>query len=66
MVGTEACDDNNSIPTDGCFNGTISPGYICQFNPPSVCALCGDGLLREFETCDDGDPADGDGCASNC
>ena len=45
IVGTELCDDNNTDSTDGCHNGIISPQYICQ-SQPSVCALCGDELLR--------------------
>ena len=65
MVGNEACDDNNTDPSDGCFNGTISSGYICKF-APSVCALCGDGQLEYFETCDDGNPSDGIGCGIDC
>ena len=43
-------------------NGTI-PNYLVQI---SFNALCGDGLKQGTEQCDDGNLANGDGCASNC
>ena len=44
LVGAEVCDDGNPNISDGCSHGTIDPGYIC-LGLPSICALCGDGLL---------------------
>ncbi|TKD05306.1 DUF4215 domain-containing protein [Polyangium fumosum] len=43
-------------------NGQI-PSYTVQI---SFNALCGDGVKAGSEQCDDGNVANGDGCASNC
>ncbi|MRG95703.1 DUF4215 domain-containing protein [Polyangium spumosum] len=43
-------------------DGTI-PGYLLDI---SFNALCGDGVKQGSEMCDDGNVANGDGCASNC
>lgn len=70
--GTEQCDDGNNQAFDGC-----SPD--CQLEPKcpngKCVAVCGDGLLFDFdangdgkpdEACDDGNTRDGDGCSSTC
>ncbi|MEA2751993.1 MAG: hypothetical protein QOI41_6136 [Myxococcales bacterium] len=70
--GTEQCDDGNSKPFDGC-----SPD--CQLEPScpngKCVAVCGDGLLFDFdangdgapdEQCDDGNTRPGDGCDQFC
>ena len=57
----EACDDGNTVNTDGCTLG-------CTI------AACGDGTTRTdltagdegFEACDDGNAEDGDGCTNDC
>ncbi|HEX7597711.1 MAG TPA: DUF4215 domain-containing protein, partial [Polyangia bacterium] len=62
--GSEACDDGNTKPNDGC-----SP--ICHFEPNCSASTgqcsskCGDGLVVN-EECDDGNTNDGDGCSSTC
>jgi cysteine-rich repeat protein len=52
-TNSEACDDGNTDPSDGCTND---------------CALscCGDGITAPDETCDDGNVLDGDGCSHDC
>ena len=70
--GTEQCDDGNNKAFDGC-----SPD--CQLEPScpngKCVAVCGDGLLFDFdangdgmpdEQCDDGNTRSGDGCKSDC
>ncbi len=65
----EACDDGNQIPFDGCSVGCqVEAGWECtQDNPnqPAVCdGLCGDGLLKGTEVCDDaGESAN---CDADC
>lgn len=52
--GGEACDDGNTVNTDGCTNE-------CQ------AAVCGDGFIREgIEQCDDGNLVNADGCDVSC
>ena len=67
----ETCDDNKTI-TDGC-NSTCDgelDGWSCTGGSPTtstVCTpICGDNLKVGIETCEDGTPLDGAGCASNC
>ena len=71
--GAEACDDGNTNPEDGCDEDcqredawtcptvgfTVTVGGVCS-------PVCGDGLVRGDEVCDDGDTAPGDGCDSGC
>jgi len=70
--GTEQCDDGNNKPFDGC-----SPD--CRLEPScpggKCVAVCGDGLLFDFdangdgmpdEACDDGNTRAGDGCSPTC
>ncbi|HEV8550384.1 MAG TPA: fibro-slime domain-containing protein [Polyangiaceae bacterium] len=63
VEGSEACDDGNLLPFDGC-----SPA--CTLEPAcegADCAgTCGDGILVSGEACDDGNTKDGDGCSSHC
>ena len=72
VEGTEQCDDGNGKAFDGC-----SPD--CQLEPScpggKCVAVCGDGLLFDFdgngdgkpdEQCDDGNTRNGDGCDSTC
>ncbi|KAH7141017.1 hypothetical protein EDB81DRAFT_858078 [Dactylonectria macrodidyma] len=41
--------------------------HVCELYWEHCHAICGDGVLSpEFETCDDGNNLDGDGCPSNC
>lgn len=38
----------------------------CQNPADCICPVCGDGATEDPEECDDGNTADGDGCASDC
>ncbi len=65
---TEACDDTNTAPGDGCAaDCTIEEGFRC---PPAGGACrpvtCGDDLLEAPERCDDGNATPGDGCDARC
>lgn len=56
---------------DGCATDcTFEPGYSCPAGLEVIggecVAVCGDGLVRGEETCDDGDTTSGDGCDSGC
>jgi cysteine-rich repeat protein/predicted outer membrane repeat protein len=78
----EQCDDGNTEPDDGCDPHCVEEvGWDCDPDPgpgpdpdpdpdpdaPSVCVpVCGDGLLRGSEGCDDGGTDSGDGCSASC
>jgi cysteine-rich repeat protein len=53
LVGTEECDDGNTIPGDGC-RGT------CTIE------RCGDGILDEFEDCETGPDGFAGCCTEEC
>ena len=67
LEGTEACDDGNTTPSDGCTNDCkIEPGWSC-LEPGVRCQpKCGDGLQTGGEACDDGNTNSGDGCLADC
>ncbi len=44
---------------DGC-----PVGQRCT--PAGICAVCGDGVARHGEPCDDGNPSDADDCLTDC
>lgn len=52
----------------GCNESCICDGYTMPWhNDRQECtALCGDGMFRLDEACDDGNLVDGDGCSSVC
>jgi cysteine-rich repeat protein len=64
----EACDNGVNIGTLGCSaTCTVDPNWNCDNLDPSICYLCGNGILETFaETCDDGNNAPGDGCSAAC
>lgn len=67
----EACDDNNTISSDGCSSTCLIETYYSCFGSPSVCKyngpiICGNGRIEGNETCDDNNTKDGDGCSSKC
>ncbi len=66
---SEACDDGNTLPGDGC-NGicNIEPNHVCP-TPGQPCELnfvCGNGVREPGEVCDDGNADGGDGCSETC
>ncbi len=71
--GTEACDDGNEIAGDGCNASCIVEcGWRCENDPstpdgPQVCSVASptDFITAGFESCDDGNLFDGDGCSEN-
>jgi fibro-slime domain-containing protein len=70
----ETCDDgggHSPVGNDGCSaTCQVEEGWKCPAAggactpPPPV--VCGDKKLGAGEACDDGNTADGDGCAANC
>ncbi len=45
---------------------TIETGWTCTGEPSECDPICGDGLIRGAEECDDGEPSMGDGCSATC
>ncbi len=76
ITHSEVCDDGNNRSGDGCSSECIletgynckTPGQACtKINTePSDPALCGNGVLDEGETCDDGNKKSEDGCSVAC
>ena len=64
MEGSEACDDGNQIPGDGCAPD-CSAEPVCT-GTSGCTSVCGDGLKMPNEECDDGNTKSGDGCSSSC
>jgi fibro-slime domain-containing protein len=66
---SEACDDGNSLPGDGCSGICAVEAYHECPTPGQPCVstiVCGDGVLGPGEACDDANTADGDGCSKTC
>lgn len=66
----EACDDGNTLDSDGCSGDCqeVAEQYSC-IPPGALChriASCGDGVLALPELCDDGNIDPGDGCSDLC
>ena len=69
IVGTEECDNDPNVYTDGCDSNCMEMlGWDCTGMVPGTSCLeiCGDGLKVGAETCDDGDNTDGIGCTADC
>jgi fibro-slime domain-containing protein len=65
---TEACDDGNVEPGDGCdATCVVESGFRCPV-PGVACVaiVCGDKKVESPELCDDGNVASGDGCDASC
>ncbi len=64
---TEACDDANTMPGDGCSpRCEVEEGYRCLPAMPCRPIMCGDRLVETPERCDDGNASAGDGCSERC
>ncbi|CAJ1437050.1 unnamed protein product [Effrenium voratum] len=68
--GTEACDDNNTVAGDGCWDCKVEIGWFCkrigEGEGEEVCRnTCLNGDIDPGEDCDDANTFDNDGC-SNC
>lgn len=49
-----------------CYSCIVSPG-VWEFDYINICSsTCGDGVKDDFESCEDGNIIDGDGCSSIC
>ncbi len=77
LGGTESCDDGNTESGDGCKpDCRVESGYSCSVSAGalSVCtrgssfpgAVCGNGRREGFESCDDANTSNGDGCNNRC
>ena len=70
--GLEACDDKAlggaTCVAQGYQNGTPTCAPDCGSIDYTPCMnpICGDSLIVGAEACDDGNTADGDGCAGDC
>ena len=48
-------------------NATVTPAATMELDPTIVgCPVCGNGVIEEPETCDDGNTTSGDGCRNDC
>ncbi len=65
---TEACDDSNRDPLDGCSDTcTIEDGFRCPDIAGACRAIvCGDSRVEAPERCDDGNHDALDGCSATC
>ncbi len=70
---TEQCDDDdNTYPSapasgDGCSSTCqIETGFACPTAGAACASVCGDGILKGSETCDDHNAIAGDGCSATC
>jgi cysteine-rich repeat protein len=61
-----SCSPNDPQCQDPSYPGFCIDG-ICLAQQPACGPYCGDGEVNlDFEECDDGNQADGDGCTGNC
>ncbi len=69
LHSSEACDDGNGAPGDGCSGACqVEPNFECP--APGVACVstirCGDAVRVGAELCDDGNTVSGDGCNATC
>lgn len=71
--GQETCDDgvdaSTALPVggDGCSaDCQLEAGFTCPIPKAACRPICGDGLLRGREQCDDANLTPGDGCSDTC
>lgn len=54
MEGEEQCDDGNNLSDDGCTGlCKLEPGWNCLLSGRPCIPICGDGVIKGFEACDD-------------
>lgn len=64
---TEACDDGNYRPGDGCSGACkVEPNWNCDVPPCVPTFECGNGVREGTELCDDENFVSGDGCSDDC
>jgi len=72
---TSGLEDCNDPVLQGCGDGDLDPGEVCDdgnsvlgdgCRPDCTAESCGDGVLDPQEDCDDGNTAGGDSCAADC
>lgn len=74
-AGVQACDEGK--PVGGCEEQFVPKEELCDLtghdddcnglvNETGLGCICGDGYVSNWEACDDGNTADGDGCTPNC
>jgi cysteine-rich repeat protein len=68
LEGLEACEPEEGASLSCIYGETACEVCLdCQWEPGVVVGSCGDGVVQsEFEACDDGNAAVGDGCTPNC
>jgi cysteine-rich repeat protein len=73
LVGDETCDDGNVQADDGCNGCALERGWSCGrsyysgYTVSENCGpVCGDGLVRGDEECDDHNVVANDGCSNGC
>ncbi|MGB0592105.1 MAG: hypothetical protein ACPGU1_20675 [Myxococcota bacterium] len=68
VEGLEACEPEDDASLS-CVYGEVACEVCleCQWGPGEVVGSCGDGITQsDFEDCDDGNGASGDGCLPDC
>jgi fibro-slime domain-containing protein len=69
LDASEACDDGNGAPGDGCSGSCqVELNFECP-QPGAACVStirCGDAIRVGAELCDDGNTVSGDGCNATC
>ncbi len=68
----DGCWEQEPVGGDETKNCIVQDGWTCtaaslSYNKASVCKpVCGDGLVKGTEKCDDNNNINGDGCNSVC
>jgi len=71
----EYCDDGNLVSGDGCDSNCeveivlLNEPVVPKVETPKekvIVPICGNGIVEQFEDCDDGNNESGDGCSELC
>lgn len=66
-LGSLECDDANRTAGDGCSDVcVVESGWSCAGEPSTCDGICGDGVQRGTEACDDGNSRNDDDCVFAC